>query len=281
MQRSLPFVRGVAVQRYLSAEEGLTDARQEKCGHWYVDMSLESDLPQNWSSTRRRDLRARCETDGLAPIVHGNFRVPYATEIDDLSRAATDYFRTELQLAHDLGAISIVVHGGAHVEPRPTRSGREATLERFIRVLETMVAEATDRGIELWLENLSHYPRYRPFSYVFTRYEDFAAVLTRIPAVRLILDIGHANVNQQLALPAFSAYASSIAALSLSNNDGGSDAHLSLDRGTFPMTDLVAAIDNAGWHGIIAFETRDEKVSNGLALLQGMWDKLKSADGEN
>jgi L-ribulose-5-phosphate 3-epimerase len=281
MRSTLPFIDGIAVQRYLPAEVGLVEAAREGCNHWYVDMSLTSDLPANWPASRRGNLVAKCRDAGLTPIIHGNFRMPFATDVDELRQASIRYFETELQLAIDLSATSLIVHGGAQVEPRPTRSGREATLDRFVDTLRCLVDSAREQGVELWLENLSHYPRYRPFSYVFTRYTDFQRVRQSIPDIRFILDVGHANVNQQLALPAFSDFGDSISSLSLSNNDGDSDAHLSLGRGSLSMIALLRMIRDTGWHGIIAFETRDELAHVGLALLHEMWARLTDTGRAN
>ncbi|GGO99531.1 hypothetical protein GCM10012280_66200 [Wenjunlia tyrosinilytica] len=277
MHSGLPFVSGIAVQRYLAAEEGLDAAYAEGCTHWYIDMSLPSELPDQWPRARRRGLAARARTLGLTPIIHGNFRVPYATEITELRNAALGYLRTELRLAADLNAPAVIIHGGAYVEPRPTRSGREATLARFISTLEVAQADATSLGTELWLENLSHYPRFRPFTYVFTRREEYAQVLARIPTTRFILDVGHANVNQSMALPALREFAPSIAALSLSNNDGSADDHLGLDHGTLVVADLLQAVHRVNWRGVIAFETRGESAGAGVEVLRTAWKRTEEA----
>lgn len=268
---SLPFVTGVAVQRYLTAEEGLDAAREEGCSHWYVDASLVQDMPHNWSQERSRRLVAAAAEQGLSPILHGNFRAPLASEIPEVQAASLEYVRSEIDLAARIEADALVIHGGAFIEPRPTKAHRDAALERFISLLSVVEREAADRGVELWLENLSYYPKYRPFSYVFTREADFATVLSEIPHIKFILDVGHANVNQSMALPAFETFASSIAALSLSNNSGTQDAHLSLPDGTLSLQQITDAIRAKNWSGVIAFETRNDSVAAGVEYLRGMW----------
>lgn len=267
----LPFATGVAVQRYLPAEEGLFAARQEGCSHWYVDASLESDMPHNWSQSRSRNLAANAGEQGLAPILHGNFRAPLASEIPEVRAAAQQYVRTEIDLAARIGATALIIHGGAFVEPRPTKAQREAALERFLAVLSDTVREAAEQGVTIWLENLSYYPRFRPFSYVFTREADFGVAVAEIPDIKFILDVGHANVNQSAALPTFEGFASSIAALSLSNNSGNQDSHLALPEGTLSILGIVEAIRSRGWSGIIAFETRNESVTAGVEHLERIW----------
>ncbi|MEU1885512.1 sugar phosphate isomerase/epimerase family protein [Micromonospora sp. WMMD987] len=267
----LPFVTGVAVQRYLAAEEGLTAAHEEGCSHWYIDASLLSDMPSEWSDTRIKNLVTAADDHGMSPILHGNFRAPLASEIPEIRDASLEYLRREVELAAALRATSLVVHGGAFVEPRPTKAHRAAALDRFLSLLSVVVREATEQGVEIWLENLSYYPRYRPFSYVFTREPDYATAQAAIPEIKFILDVGHANVNQELALPAFAGYSSSIVALSLSNNDGDQDAHLGLTDGTLSIRQVLDVIREADWSGLIAFETRNESVTTGITHLSRLW----------
>jgi len=263
----IPFLTGVAVQRYLPAEEGVVAARDEGCTHWYVDASLPSDMPSTWSDERLRDVTARARECGLRPIIHGNFRAPLASEIPEVREGVARYLQTEIDLAAALDAEALILHGGAHVEPRPTGSDRAAALERLFEMLQQIIPKADDCEVAVWLENLSHYPRYRPFSYVFTRYEDYSHAVSVLPDIRFILDVGHANVNQSIALQVIRDYHSSIAALSLSNNDGSADSHLALDNGTISTAELATTISEANWTGVVAFETRNADVRSGLGHL--------------
>ena len=274
---TLPFVAGVAVQRYLPAEEGLLAARDEGCTHWYVDASLPSDSPNTWSAERIRDVAARADECGLRPIIHGNFRAPLASEMPEVRQGVAEYLRSEIRLAAALGAEALVLHGGAHVEPRPTRSDREAALERLFAMLRDIIPEAEDHGVAVWLENLSHYPRYRPFSYVFTRPDDYVSAISAVPDIRFIVDVGHAHVNQSIAIQVIRDHYASISALSLSNNDGSADDHLALEHGTLSMDELATTINETGWTGIVAFETRDADARAGLDYLARRWTNAVTA----
>jgi L-ribulose-5-phosphate 3-epimerase len=154
------------------------------------------------------------------------------------------------------------------VDPRPTESGRWSALQRFIAIMEKTLALAENLGVEVWIENLSHYPRFRPFTYVFTRYTDFAVVHEHLPTAKFILDVGHANVNQRPPLQLFRDYPQAISAISVSDNDGKADSHLGLGRGCAPIEELVATIMETNWHGVVAFETRGAAVSDGVEALE-------------
>jgi L-ribulose-5-phosphate 3-epimerase len=267
MVLQLPFATGIAVQEYLTAEDGAIHAYEDGCSHWYVDMSLPSDHAHEWTPQRLRALRKTADTLGLTPIIHGNFRAPLATEIPEIKAGVVAYLTAELTLAGELGA-PLIVHGGALVDPRPTESGRWSALQRFIVMMENTLPIANNLGVEVWVENLSHYPRLRPFTYVFTRYTDFVGVHEHLPAVKFIFDVGHANVNQSPPLQLFREYPKAIGAISVSDNDGKSDSHLGLGRGCAPIEELVAAIVEAEWRGVVAFETRGAAVSDGVEALE-------------
>jgi L-ribulose-5-phosphate 3-epimerase len=262
----LSFATGIATQEYLTAEEGAIRAHEEGCTHWYVDLSLPSDHAHEWSGLRRRSLVRLAGGLGVRPIVHGNFRAPLSSEIPEVAAAVQDYLTSELRLAADLGA-PLIVHGGALVDPKPTESGRWNALQRFLRVLERALDDAGRLGVELWLENLSHYPRFRPFTYVFTRYADFVTAQGYLPEVGFIFDIGHANVNQSPPLQLFQEMAGSIKAISVSDNDGTADSHIGLGRGNVPIGELVRAIERSCWRGLVAFETRGSVVAEGVQVL--------------
>ncbi|WP_329087771.1 sugar phosphate isomerase/epimerase family protein [Streptosporangium sp. NBC_01469] len=277
MHLSLPFSTGLASQEYLVAEEGVIRAHEEGCSHWYIDLSLPSDHTHQWTAVRTRALISMAKNLGVRPIVHGNFRAPLATEIPEIRSGVLDYMGREIDLAGDLGA-PLIVHGGSLVDPRPTESARWSALQRFIDFMEQLCQTAESVGVEIWVENLSHYPRYRPFTYVFTRYADYVALRERLPEIGLIFDVGHANVNQKYPLQIFRDFGRSIKAVSVSDNDGRSDAHLGLGRGSVPVGEFVALLGETEWTGVVAFETRGTPVEDGVRDLRHIWDQLGLAD---
>ncbi|GAA4627237.1 hypothetical protein GCM10023196_038630 [Actinoallomurus vinaceus] len=272
MPLTLPFASGIAAQEYLSAEEGAARAHEHGCTHWYIDFSLEADQPCTWSPERVQGLRALTSRLGVSPILHGNFRAPLATEIPEVREGTLRYLSTELHLAERLGC-PLVIHGGCVVDPRPTRSARRAALARFLSAVELILEEADRRGVEIWVENLSHYPRHRPFSYVFTGHDDFAEAKRRIPELTFVFDIGHANVNQGFPVAILDDFAGDIRALSVSNNDGQADSHLGLHAGTIPLGQVVGLLKRRSWQGTVVFETRGTPVVSGVDLLRSLWER--------
>lgn len=51
-----PFVEAYALQSYLTAEEGIIEANKYHYDYWYVDGSLESEMPLMWNEQRIENL---------------------------------------------------------------------------------------------------------------------------------------------------------------------------------------------------------------------------------
>ena len=135
---------------------------------------------------------------------------------------------------------------------------------------EEILKAAERLGVEVWVENLSHYPRYKPFIYVFTRYADYVAAREYIPEATYIFDVGHANVNQSPPLQLFKELGANLKAISVSDNDGRTDSHIGLGRGNVPIGQMLEQIELNDWAGIVAFETRGATIPEGVQALRDL-----------
>jgi len=269
MMNEVPFVSGVALNAYLTAEDGITKAKATGCTHWYIDGSLEGETPDAWSTERIDAMNARIRELEVRPVYHGNFKAPLASDIDAVRAAAVAHVKTEIELCGKLGA-SLVVHGGAIVEPRLVAKAKQKALVKYHESLTELTVCAAEHGVELWLENLSNYTKYRPFHYIFTKFEEYRYILDRVPDVKFVLDVGHANIGNPDPLEGFVEYHERIVAMSLSNNDGQKDFHHPLAYGDIDYPRVVRTIVSKGWKGLIVFETRGrdpDKSLNDLAQI--------------
>lgn len=262
----LPFVAGIVLNSYLDAEQGLRCARRHGCSHWYVDGSLDSEVPAAWTEDRIAELNAMIREAGVSPVFHGNYRAPLSSDIDLVRRAAVASVQAEIDICARIHA-PLIVHGGAIVEPRLIEAAKARALDRLVESLGEVVSYARARGVDIWLENLSNYTRYRPFHYVFTKLAEFRYVLDRVPSVKFILDIGHANVGNTDPFEGFDAFHHRIVGLSLSNNEGEKDTHFPLAYGTVRYPVLLRKLAATGWRGLIVFETRGRTPDRSLGDL--------------
>lgn len=247
---------GFALQPYLMAEEGLNCALKNGYDYWYVDGSIYSEFPEHWNERRIENLVIQCTTHNIYPIFHGNFKIPLASDVDLLRLAAIEYAKKEIDLSSKLKS-PLIIHGSVIVEPRTVKEAKKTALNNLIKSLNILKPYADEKGVTLWLENLSNYNSYRPFHYIATKAEEFDAILSRIE-IKIFFDFGHANVNPEIPVETFfKQFSSQIAGVSLSNNDGKLDQHLKLSDGTINYTNVLQTMRDLQWRGIIGFETRN------------------------
>jgi len=265
-------VSGFALQSYHKAEEGLVYAASHGYNYWYIDGSLHSDFFDQWTEDRIKKLKAKCEEYNIKPIYHGNFKVPISSDVEVLRLCAVEYVKKEIDLAAMLNC-NLIIHGGAIVEPRKSVVVKKMALNNLIKSLKTLKRYADDKGVIIWLENLSHYPDYKPFSYVGTTLEELTFIQSKIK-IPLFLDFGHANVNAvNSVLLFFTALHTNIAGVSISNNNGKLDQHLRLENGTIDYSTIVKTMFALGWNGMVAFENRN---TNPTASIQGLYALIDS-----
>ena len=250
------FVDGFALQSYLTAEEGLSYAAQHHYDYWYIDGSIHTDFIDQWTDHRIEKLLILCQKHNIKPIYHGNFKVPLASDVESLRLCAVEYVKKEIDICAKLNC-PLIMHGSAVIEPRKVLLAKKIALKGLIKSLQTLQQYANDRNVTLWLENLSNYPNYKPFSYIGTTREEFLFILSEVE-IRLFFDFGHANVNAKDCVEDFfKTFMPHIAGVSMSNNDGKLDQHLALEDGSIDYRNIVKLMIDNHWHGIVGFETRN------------------------
>ena len=148
------FMAGYGVQRYHKAEEGIVNAFQEKCTHWYIDGAEHSDRSAEWSDERISNMKTLIKKYGVTPIYHGNFKVPIACDVPELRRESVQYVKTEIDVAAKLRA-PLILHAGGIVEPRNVKGAKDRALEGYIDSLKELSASAVSDFIESELKEAS------------------------------------------------------------------------------------------------------------------------------
>lgn len=269
----IPFVTGYAEQEYLRAEDGILSAKEQACNYWYIDGSIDSEMPCYWSKKRIDALLKLIAIYGIKPIFHGNFKSPLASDVEEIRKAAVDYTKKEIDLACWLNA-PLIIHGSVVVEPRLIRKVKQIAIENYVRSVSELFEYALQREVDLYLENLCNYKNYRPFHYIFTHTEEIAYVLSKLEGVYLFLDIGHANVCDGNPIDLIQSYHEKIIGMSFSNNDGNYDQHLGLDKGKINYEEIVKAILKNHWSGIIGFETRGKSTRESISDLTKIYQRV-------
>lgn len=265
----LPFVTSYAIQNYLSAEIGIIEAHKNNFNHWYIDASLESERPSKWDNNRIDNVKKLCQHYKVTPLLHGNYKIPLASDVEELQIFSIDYVKKEIDLAGKLDA-PLIIHGGVLVEPRLINSTKKKSLQIFLSSLDKLLNYASSKNVDILLENLSNYKHFSPFHYIFTSPDEVACVLEKFPKLNLLLDVGHANIGNE-PIQFFTQFHNSIFAMSLSNNNGVNDQHLPLEKGEINYINLISEIIKLKWKGIIAFETRGHRSSQNINDLNNIY----------
>lgn len=268
------YMTGTAQQNYLKAELGAQEAAAQGYSHWYIDGSLPGERPADWTAGRVAALRETMLKLGVKPIYHGNFKVPLGSDVRELGGAALDYIKQEVDLSASLGGAPVIVHGGGIVEPRLVIEARRTGLRLFIDRLNELVEYARERGVEIWLENLSNYTKFHPFYYICVTGDEYAEVLDNVPGLRLFLDVSHAHVNDGKPVEVFERLHHHVVGMSFSDNTGVRDSHFPLGRGSLDYPGLVEAMLKHEWKGLIGFETRGSTLAESLSYLNDVGARL-------
>lgn len=263
---------GCVIQQYHGAEDGARHAAKHGYSHWYIDGANYEDAPARWDDDRCAAMRGLMRQLDVRPIYHGNFKAPLASDVPELRAAAVGYVKVEIDVAGKLGA-PLIIHGGGIVEPRNVKEAIDVGLAGFVESLQTLGAYAADRGVELWLENLSHYKKFHPFYYMFTNIEHYRYVLSRVPELKMLFDVCHETVGGGDPVAVFEELSDRIAAFSFSDTDGQRDSHWPLGEGTIDFDGLTASIVRRQWRGLVAFETRLADPAENLRFTRELYNK--------
>lgn len=266
------FVTAYAQQQYLLAEEGIEQARIDQANMWYIDASLVEEYPKNWSSNRIDTLLKNIDNYKIKPLLHGNFKLPLASDVSEVRQAAIEIACQEVELASRLDA-PLIIHGGAIVEPRMVRAAKRKALDDYLRSLDVIINKAAKKGVLILLENLSNYMNYRPFHYIFTTPDEFRYTLERVKCenVKLFYDIGHGFICNGDPIAVIDEFHSQIWGFSVSNNDGIADQHLGINNGLIDYQAVVNKVVEKRWKGVIAFEVRGKPFAKNIADLQSLF----------
>jgi sugar phosphate isomerase/epimerase len=213
-------------------------------------------------------LRDIASTRSVSYAVHAPFSSINLAEADPaLRRMFTRFMGESLRRAYELEAGIWVLHPG-RLTPF-TYFFPEKAWEANRRSLLELSREARDLGIRVAVENMLG--GYELFSGV----KDGMRLLEDVKGenVGLCLDVGHANLGEGME-PFLRDLSEEILHIHVHDNDGKTDSHLAVGRGSIRWEKFVGFLKNSGYDGWVVFENyelRDVKEGvNFLAKL--LWD---------
>lgn len=188
---------------------------------------------------------------------------------DAIRKASVEEVVASLETAADMGAEKAVVHPGTIDGLAVYVPDHAAAL-----VLESLAAiyrRAEDLGIPLCIENM--FSGLGPF----VEPEDFEPIFTSFPQMNLVLDVGHANIDDPercRAVRFISRFSDRLEHLHLSDNHGRMDDHLPLGYGNVQWEAVARALGRVKYDGTITLEIFQEDrsvLTRSRLMLDQLW----------
>jgi len=242
-------------------EEGLAWAAAN--GVHYVDACLEGapghlNAPAKWSAARAAEVRAAGERHGIQLGLHSSSAVNIAETSPLLADATEQYLATYIEVARQLGARWIVVHGGYHFT-----SDFAARLTASIERLERMADLAERAGVQLLLENLNREPEHAEIRYLAHNLDECREYFSRIqsPALGWAFTVNHAHLVPE-GIDGFldAMDVGRCGEVRLADSHGRWEEHLKPGQGTIDFGRLFKHLAGAGYRGhyMMAFGALDD-----------------------
>lgn len=223
----------------LAKEYGLGIEVAEFCTPWFLDR----EFPYADGLVRPK---LAC-SDRFA--LHAPYSEIFPCAIDPMVRqVAAERFTQVITIAEGYGIRKIIVHGGYN--PRI-----------YYPIWYT------EQSVIFWREFVEKIPGNMVFCLENVFEEEPGMLLDIVqqvddPRIRLCLDVGHVNAYSRISVEQWlEAWAPYTAHFHLHNNDGTRDSHSPLNKGTIPMKQLLAQIDDLCPAATVTLELMDARSS--------------------
>jgi sugar phosphate isomerase/epimerase len=145
-------------------------------------------------------------------------------------------------------------------------------IDEKIDILKELVYHASERGIQLCIENLSE------------RFSDFLRAFDAIGTLGMTLDIGHGElITKKNTAYDFIQYCfERIYHIHVHDNKGGDsptdDLHLPLGDGTIDFASILFDLKKRGFDKTITLEVKSEHLINGRKIIEDIWNNKTLID---
>ncbi len=201
----------------------------------------------------------------LSIAVHGPFvDVNIGSPYEPMRRFALRRHFRSMEAAAKIGASSWIFHPGLRTGVTYYYPGVE--WHKTIQSIREIYRKADELGITALLENGTE-----PVPFVLKKVEDFERLLSELGGdvdLKLAFDVGHANLNGQIQ-DFIRAFPGLIEHVHVHDNDGKSDLHLGLGKGTVNWPEVIRALKESGYNGPLVVESVED-VWESLAFLRSL-----------
>jgi len=198
---------------------------------------------------QKRQILESLKQHDLGLVCHLPTFLSTADLTDRLRQASIEEVMASLEVAAEMQPLKVVLHPSYMMGLGPFVP--DLTKAYALESLEVIVEKAHGLGLCLCLENM--FPR--------TQYlvnpEEFVEILGRFPTVNLLLDIGHAHIEDpggSKCLRFLEMFPDRIGHLHVSDHFGKEDQHLPIGAGIIDFSKVAKAIKGIGYNDTITLE---------------------------
>jgi len=198
---------------------------------------------------QKRDIQESLKQYNLGLVCHLPTFLSTADLTDGIRQASIDETLASLEVVVEMEPLKVVLHPSY-------MTGLGAFLPELARAhamesLEVIVEKAHGLGLCLCLENM--FPR----TQWLINPEEFVDILAKFPTVNLLLDIGHAHIEDaggKKCLRFIEMFHGRIGHLHVSDHFGKEDQHLPIGAGIIDFSKIVKALKGIGYDDTITLE---------------------------
>jgi sugar phosphate isomerase/epimerase len=239
---------GIDIGRRISVEEGLEWAARNDVHFIDVQTDVHPNALESFDAQRVKNVRELKEKNNINLGLHTLSGVNVA-EISPFCRDAVDqYLKAYIDLAPQVGAEWIVVHGGYHFT-----NCRTIRMQAAIERLKRIAGYAEEKGVLLLLENLNWEPVLAEVNYMPVTPAETMHFLTEIdsPAVRWSFTANHAHFLPGVGIANFidAVDFSYCHEVRLADNNGSYEIHQRPGEGTIDFGAMFKKIEGLGYKG--------------------------------
>lgn len=225
-----------------------------RMGFDYLELALDAPMGHHSIvSSIQADITRALQDNGLGLVCHLPTFVSTADLTETIRRASVEEMHRSLDVAYALGAEKVVLHPSMVV-------GMGAFALDKVRgyafeFLTDIVQIAQQMNMIICFENLF------PKCIIGVEPDEFDEIFKLFPSLRLTLDTGHANIDDQgkgrLMLLA-ERFGERVGHLHFSDNHGKRDDHLAIGEGNINFSGLVETLKRIGYDDTLTFEVFDK-----------------------
>ncbi len=239
---------GIDIGRRVSVEDGLEWAAKNDVHFIDVQTDIHPNALESFDAERIAGVRALKEKHNINLGLHTLSGVNVA-EFSPFCRDAVDaYLKAYIDLAPQVGADWIVVHGGYHFT-----ACRTLRMQTAIDRLKRMASYAEEKGVLLLLENLNWEPILAEVNYMPVTPAETMHFLTEInnPALRWSFTANHAHFLPGVGISNFidAVDFSFCHEVRLADNNGSYEIHQRPGEGTIDFGAMFKKIEGLGYKG--------------------------------